>query len=120
MRFAIVAILAIAACTTNDHSISGTYSTNFDGPPVILSDGSEVGSSVVRVTVHDADGVLDDEYFHSDSVVGPFSTTVADALTDVYVNIVQETMDGEHDEVDYLIEGPIDSDVDLGMVVLSQ
>ncbi|MEO6773825.1 MAG: hypothetical protein ABI467_12535 [Kofleriaceae bacterium] len=117
MRLVVLMIFASSCTTAADHVVSGTYLTNFDGVVVNERDGST--ESVVEVTAHDeAGGMLDDGFFHSESVSGPFSVTVPDGSIDVRVLLKSQTTDGNDQHIEYQIDGPIEHDVDLGVVDL--
>ncbi|MEO8841274.1 MAG: hypothetical protein ABI591_22680 [Kofleriaceae bacterium] len=114
MRLALLLILASSCTTSADHVVSGTYLTNYDGVTV---DGA--GASVVVVTARDQYGsTLDEGYFHSETVSSTFSLLVPDGSVDVDVFLTTQTTDGNDRHIEYQIDGPIDNDVDLGLVDL--
>ena len=114
MRLVLLLILASSCTTSGDHAVTGTYLTNYDGVTV---DGA--GASVVEVVARDQAGyVLDDGYFHSETVSSTFSVIVPDGSVDVDVFLTSQTTDGNDRHVEYQIDGPIVHDVDLGLVDL--
>ena len=118
MRLALLLILASSCTTSADHAVTGTYLTNYDGVVINDQNGSS-GASVVEVIAHDQDGyMIDDGYFHSETVSAPFSVIVPDGSVDVRVLLKTQTTDGNDRHVEYQIDGPIQRDVDLGVVDL--
>ncbi|HEX7703992.1 MAG TPA: hypothetical protein VF403_24790 [Kofleriaceae bacterium] len=118
MRLALLLLLASSCTTSGDHAVTGTYLTNYDGVVVNVPNGSS-GASVVEVTARDQDGyTLDDGYFHSESVSSTFSVIVPNGSINVDVFLKTQTTDGNDRHVEYQIDGPIENDVDLGLVDL--
>jgi hypothetical protein len=114
MRLVLLLLLASSCTTSGDHAVTGTYLTNYDG---VVVDGA--GASVVEVTARDQDGyTLDDGYFHSESVESTFSVIVPDGSINVDVFLNTQTTDGNDRHIEYQIDGPIEHDVDLGLVDL--
>ena len=118
MRLVLLLILASSCTTSADHAVAGTYLTNFDGVIVNVPGGSS-GGSVVEVTARDQDGnMLDDGYFHSETVESTFTVIVPDGSINVDVVLKTQTTDGNDRHIEYQIDGPIENDVDLGLVDL--
>ena len=95
--------------------VTGTYDTNADQG--VFVDG--YSEAVVEVVVSDEAGYpLDDAYFHSESIAGPFTFTVPDGSVNVRVRFESKDTDGQGRHVEYQIDGPVDHDVDMGFIEL--
>ncbi|HEY6038455.1 MAG TPA: hypothetical protein VIV58_29435 [Kofleriaceae bacterium] len=119
MRTVLFTILVAGCTTSTEHSIYGTYETNFDGVTIHNQYGEDPGG-VVEVTASDPSGyVLDDAFFHSESIVGPFAVQVPDGSVSVHLVFKQFTAyDGDH-TIEAIADGPITGDVDAGLIVIT-
>jgi hypothetical protein len=120
MRYLLL-LLAASCMSTSEQAITGEYLTNFDSVTVTLPGGGMSGSSVVEVTVRDEFGdTYDHGYFHSETVNGTFQLSAPDGSTNLHALFVQHTADGNDHHIEYLIEGPIHSTVEMGLVDLTR
>jgi hypothetical protein len=110
--------LLLAGCTTNDHAIYGQYLTHCCGDGVDLDGG---GGTVVEVTASDSRGdLLDDGYFHDETVEGSWTVHVPDGAVSVVLDFKEYTSDGNDHYLEAVADGPVTDDVDAGLIVISR
>jgi len=119
MRTVLLSIL-LAGCTSSEHSIYGIYETNYDS--VAISDsGGYSSAGVVEVTATDQWGeFLDDAFFRNESIEGPFTVQVPDGSVAVHLKFKQFTSDGANPTIYAIADGPVNGDIDAGLIVISQ
>lgn len=111
MKLALL-IVALTGCLGSDHELFGTYETNYDS--------CDSGRSCVEVTACDATGaILDHGRFSDPTVEGHFAVHVPDGATGVHLLWHQHTFDGRDHVVEGVLDGPVDEDLDLGLIVVS-